>query len=64
MQTWREREKAVKTVIRSLPKVMKRRNVYMEVKKGLRNSMLLVMVHSQGCKHGIGHSSQYSVLSK
>lgn len=22
------------------------------------------MVHGQGCKHGIGHSSQYSVLSK
>ena len=59
------RERAVKgrSVIGSLARVMKGRKVSMEVKRGLRNSILLPTL-TYGLGRGIRHTSQECVLWK
>ena len=51
--------------IRSLVRIMRGRNVSMEVKRGLKNSILLpTLMYKSETRHGIGHSSQECMLWK
>ena len=64
MQAWRDGSRNKRCVIGSLARIMRERTVSMDVMRGLRNSILLPLMYGSETRHGIGHSSQESMLWK